>query len=48
MPLLLFFKFTPLFMNSVENQWFWHLKLNYACGALKWNYSTIELAASVL
>jgi len=31
-------------MNSVENKWFWYLILNYVHDALKWNYSTIELA----
>lgn len=35
-------------MNSVENKWFWYLILNYACDAMKWNYSTIELAARLL
>jgi len=35
-------------MNSVQNKWFWYLILNYAYDALKWNYSTIELAARLL
>ena len=32
----------------VENKWFLYLTLNYVCDTLKWNCSTIELAARLL